>query len=74
MLNKEGRITSFEEVFNTPVASLDVLKKRGGELFSKMVRDGNVDEYLRHPDYVEWPNDMTYYDTVRNEWRIKPGV
>jgi len=73
-LDKEGHISSFEEVFNTPVASLAELQKRGSELFVKMIKNGNIDDYLKHPDYVEWPNDMTYYDTVRHEWRIKPGL
>ena len=73
-LNNNGDINSFVEVFNTPVAPLADLQTRGGELFLKMIKDGNIDDYVKHPDYVEWPNDMTYYDTERYEWRIKPGL
>ncbi|MBA4057721.1 MAG: hypothetical protein C0490_23605, partial [Marivirga sp.] len=71
---ENGKIVSFEEVFNTPVASLTDLQKRGKELFIRMIKRGNVDDYLLHPDYIEWPNEGTYYDTIRHEWLAKPGV
>jgi len=73
-LNALGEISSFKEIFNTPVASLPELQRRGKELFLKMINDGDLSDYLKHPDYVEWPNEMTYYDTVRHEWLIKPGL
>lgn len=73
-LDENGKINSFKEIFNTPVASLSELQQRGKELFLKMIKDGNVDDYLKHPDYIEWPNDLTYYDTLRHEWLAKPGL
>lgn len=72
--DKRNKIISFREEFNTPVATLDELQQRGKELFKRMIRTGNIDDYLKHPDYIEWPNELTYYDTVRYEWRIKPGL
>ena len=73
-LDETGKIIEFKEVFNTPVAALPDLQKRGDELFRRMVRHGNVDDYLRHPDYIEWPDAMTYYDTLQHEWLVKPGL
>jgi hypothetical protein len=73
-LNASGKIVSFEEMFNTPVASLVDLQNRGRELFARMIKSGNVDDYLSHPDYIEWPDEMTYYDTLKHEWLIKPGI
>ena len=69
-----GKITSFVELFNTPVAALPVLQQRGSELFSQLIRRGHIDDYLKHPDYVEWPDTITYYDTLQHEWLIKPGL
>ena len=73
-MDAAGEIINFKEIFNTPVAALPDLQKRGDELFRKMVKYGNVDDYLRHPDYIEWPDAMTYYDTLQHEWLIKPGL
>jgi len=73
-LDVKGRITSFEEIFNTPAATLPILQERGAELFSHLINRGHIDDYLKHPDYIEWPDQMTYYDTLQHEWRIKPGL
>ncbi len=73
-LNEAGKITGFREVFNTPVGARSFLEKTGEELFQHMVKHGNVDAYLLNDAYLEWPNAWTYYDTVRYEWRVKPGI
>lgn len=66
--DKNGKIKSFKEVFNTPVLALAELRQRGNEMFQWMVKYEHVNEYLKNPDYVEWPDKYTQYDTVRNEW------
>ncbi len=73
-LNEKGKIVSFKEVFNTPIAALPELQQRGEELFNRMVKQGNVNDYLKHPDYIEWPDKITYYDTIQHQWLIKPGI
>jgi hypothetical protein len=72
-LNETKKIIQFEEIFNTPVGAITVLKKKGEELFLHMVENGNVEKYMLNDDYLEWPNAWTYYDTVRHEWLTKPG-
>jgi len=69
-----GRIESFKEVFVTPGGALPDLQTRGEELFLEMVRVGNVDAYVKNPDYIEWPARWNYYDTIHHEWLSKPGV
>ena len=73
-LNEKGKIVSFREVFNTPIATLPELQQRGEELFNRMIKHGNVDDYLKHPDYIEWPDKITYYDTIQYQWLVKPGI
>lgn len=73
-IDQNGKIISFRELFNTPVATLPELQQRGKELFNRMIKYGHVNEYLKHPDYIEWPDKITYYDTIQHEWLIKPGI
>jgi hypothetical protein len=73
-LDNKGKIVSFKEIFNTPVAPIEELRIKGEELFKWMIMNGNVNDYLKNPDYVEWPNEWTYYDTIQHEWAIKPGI
>ena len=73
-MNNDGKIYSFKEVFNTPIATQEQLDVKGAELFKWMTRHGNVNDYLKNPDYIEWPSQMTYYDTIQYEWLIKPGI
>jgi hypothetical protein len=63
-----GKIISFKEVFNTPVRTLPELQARGDEMFQALIRDGNVDGYLKNSDYVEWPNKYLQYDTIQYKW------
>ncbi len=72
-LGEEGRITSFTEVFNTPVGDISEVRKKGYRLYEHMIAKGNVDEYLLNEEYLEWPNAWTYYDTLRHEWLVKPN-
>ena len=63
----------FKEIFNTPPADLNQLRERGYRLFREMIKKGNVDDYLHHPDFIEWPDERTYYDTLKHEWLAVPG-
>jgi hypothetical protein len=73
-LDREGKISSFREIFNTPIDTQEQLIAKGAELFKWMTIHGNVNDYLKNPDYIEWPNQMTYYDTIQYEWLVKPGM
>jgi hypothetical protein len=73
-LDENKNIVEFKEVFNTPPAGIDVLQERGERLFKELVRKGNVNDYLHHPDYIEWPDKMTFYDTLTHQWVLRPGI
>lgn len=72
--DKNGKIKSFKEIFNTPIITQEQLQRKGSELFKWMVIHGNVNDYLKNPDFIEWPDRMTYYDTIQHEWLVKPGM
>lgn len=73
-MDANGKIKSFREVFNTPGGALPDLQTRGEELFREMVRVGNIDAYRKNTDYIEWPAQWNYYDTLQHEWLSKPGI
>lgn len=72
-LDDQNNIIMFKEIFNTPPADLNQLRERGYRLFREMIKKGNVDDYLHHPDFIEWPDERTYYDTLKHEWLAVPG-
>jgi len=73
-LKSDGKIYSFREVFNTPIDTKEQLEVKGVELFKWMTVHGNVNDYLKNPDYIEWSDKVTYYDTIQYEWLVKPGI
>ncbi len=67
------QLTDFREVFVTPILSAEEIKGRCSFLFDEMVK-GSVDQYLTMESYVQWPNPISYYDTLTYEWKLKPGM
>ena len=67
-------LTDFREVFVTPLLTDDEVKKRGGFLFDEMVKTRNIDQYVSMKTYIQWPNELSTYDTAKYEWtwRVKP--
>jgi hypothetical protein len=66
-------LTEFREVFVTPLLSEKDLKERSEFLFDEMVK-GTLDPYLKMKMYVQWPNEISYYDTIDYEWKMKPDA
>jgi hypothetical protein len=73
-LDEKKGIYSFKEIFNTPVGSVEELEKKGDELFAWIIDHDNVNEIMLNADLIEWPTQWSYYDTVRYEWVLKPGL
>mgnify|MGYP001607899241 CR=1 FL=1 len=69
-LDEKLQITQLEEIFVTPLLSDDELMVKGNFLFSELVK-GNIDKFLKMKTYVEWPDEMTVYDTALHEWVIQ---
>ncbi len=66
----EGKITAFEETFNTPPSD-DSLKllNTGAILFMAMIDRKDLQPYLSDTSMVEWPDDRLKYDREKHEWR-----
>lgn len=73
-LNEDNLIYSFKEIFNTPVGSVEELQEKGDELFTWIIDHDNVNDIMLNADLIEWPTQWSYYDTVRYEWVVKPGL
>lgn len=72
-MDKNFKFKNFREVFVTPVLPEEEVKNRCAFLFDEMVKH-NTDKYLNMESYVQWPNKITYYDTVIYQWQLIPGV
>ena len=70
---KNFELTGFREVFVTPLLPTAEAEKRGSFLFEKMV-EGKVAEYLKMKSYVQWPNELSKYDTTTYEWKLREDV
>jgi hypothetical protein len=68
-LSSDLQITSFSESFVTPIIDTPALFVSGYELFSALIKQGHVDEYIGNQEMMEWPDHRTHYDTITYEWR-----
>jgi hypothetical protein len=74
-VDKDFRVTYYEEVFRTWKMQPDTLAKRSAFLFDKMVRNDDLTQYYSsrtgNTDYIEFPDERTFYDTNYRIWRTK---
>jgi hypothetical protein len=73
-LNDRGEVTEYEEIFRTWKMVPDTLKKRSSLLFDKMVKGESLAPYLTknsNVEYIEFPDDKTFYDKTKRAWRTK---
>jgi hypothetical protein len=73
-LNDKGELTEYEEIFRTWKMVPDTLKKRSSLLFDKMVKGESLAPYLTkntNVEYIEFPDDRTFYDKATRTWRTK---
>jgi hypothetical protein len=70
----DGSIAEFREVFVTIAGKEEEIKEKALELWKEMLRYGNVDRYMDHRHYLEWPDPNThfYYNTEIHEWAYMP--
>ena len=70
-MDSQYLLKGFHEVFVTPILPEEELGNRCAFLFDEMVK-GTIDPYLKMKDYVQWPNEVSTYDTVAHEWKFIP--
>jgi len=70
----DGHIVEFREVFVTVAGKEEEINEKALELWKEMLRYGNVDRYIDHRHYLEWPDPNThfYYNTATHEWAYMP--
>jgi len=71
--DKTFMLKNFHEVFVTQVMTESDLKDRCAFLFDEMVKH-NIAKFLPMTTYIQWPNPITYYDTITYEWKMRPGT
>lgn len=73
--NERGELTEYEEVFRTWKMKDEDLKKKGALLFDLMVNEKPLDQYrikfTAPEEYIEFPDDHTYYDKSDRSWKVK---
>lgn len=74
-VDENFRVTYYEEIFRTWKMEPDSLPRRASFLFDKMVRGEDLSPYYSsrsgNADYIEFPDDRTYFDTQRRIWRTR---
>ena len=70
-MGKDFQLTDFCEMVVTPVLPEEEVKGRCAFLFDEMVK-GSLDKYLLMESCVQWPNPVSYYDTITYDWKLKP--
>jgi hypothetical protein len=75
VFSDDGELISYAEVFRTWKMVPDTLSKRSLLLFDKMVMGESLKPFeTRYSDgieYIEFPDESTYYDKEAREWKIK---
>lgn len=62
--------TDFEETINTPHLDEEIVRERGAFLFEELVRNGNLNKYLKMEQYIQWPDSSLVYDKKTNNWVV----
>lgn len=74
-LDTDGNLVEYEEVFRTWKMTDQDLVKKSVMLFDLMVRGKSLDPYLTKnswpEEYIEFPDDQTYFDVQSRMWKGK---
>jgi len=60
---------NFRETFVTPQGPDSAAQAKGRFLFDQMVK-GDLQRFLKMESYAQWPNPISYYDSVTYEWKM----
>ena len=71
-----GNLTYYEEVFRTWKMPDSTLAYKSVMLFDKMVNNESLEPYLTKnswpEEYIEFPDERTFYDVEARTWKGKP--
>lgn len=72
-LDSDFNFKYFREVFVTPILPQAEARKRSEFLFQEM-QNNQIEQYLKMKTYVDWPNEISYYDTLSFEWKWRSDL
>jgi len=76
VLDDNGEVTEYEEIFRTWKMADSLQIRKSIFLFEKMVTGESLDPFLTKnsmpEEYIEFPDDYTYFDRVDRVWKKKP--
>lgn len=67
-LEKDFKLSVFEELANTPMLAEEEILEKGSYLWEDLMYFKNLDRFFLNKAYVEFPDDRTRYDLVKKEW------
>ncbi|MFN6945056.1 MAG: hypothetical protein ACK4ND_08910 [Cytophagaceae bacterium] len=68
-LGNNYEIIELEEIYNTPMVPEEEAVKLGRELFTEMIKEGNVKKYIGNKEFVEFPDERCVYDVSLKDWK-----
>lgn len=74
VLDDNGKVQGYQEIFRTWKMAPDTLRKRSHFLFDKMVKRESLEPFYTNKtgdNYIEFPDDKTFYDTDSRTWKTK---
>ena len=75
VVDKEGGVDDYEEVFRTWKMFPDTLRRRSLFLFEKMVDGESLKTWETvnsgGTEYIEFPDERTYFDKRSRSWKVK---
>jgi hypothetical protein len=72
-----GQISYYEEVFRTWKMKVSELEEKSSLLFDLMVKGKDLSAYYpqnSEEEWVEFPDDKVYYNTMAREWRLRDEI
>lgn len=73
--DENGKLIEYEEVFRTWKMKDADLKVKAKKLFDLMVKGESLEKYQTKfttpAEYIEFPDDVNYFDKVEREWKQK---
>jgi hypothetical protein len=74
----KGELISYEEIFRTWKMEDKEQIKKSLLLFDLMVKGESLDPYLRKnsrdEEYIEFPDDYSFFDKEARQWKAKPRI
>ena len=69
IVNQQGKIVDFEEIFVSKVLHETNLKIIGKEYMNRVTSNSDLRDFLAKVEHIEWPDGRLFYSKQKAEWR-----